>query len=195
MGYSSSDENMLKLLVLISVFQAVLLQDTYYCPDGWTVMDVGGVIECILMGGLNERVTKQDATAICAFHGGWMVDMNESRGPQVSNFLKDLIREVQDVEDWQPSVPGPHYGSQWWIGATCDGNHHDDHNWGNWTWDNAGTELKYYDWMDGEPNDFRSQNCLTFVNNFVAFGFYNTYWNDWDCNEVARYICEMPGNV
>merc|ERR1712212_351697 len=121
MGVQLHRGNMLKLLVLISVFQAVLLQDHYYCPDGWTVMDVGGVIECILMGGLNERVTKQDATAICAFHGGWMVDMNEGRGPQVNNFLKDLIKEVQDVEDWQPSLPGPHYGSQWWIGATGPG--------------------------------------------------------------------------
>ena len=37
-------------------------------------------IECILLSGVDERVTKADAETICAFHEGWLVDMDEGRG-------------------------------------------------------------------------------------------------------------------
>ena len=37
-------------------------------------------IECILLSGVDERVTKSDAETICAFHEGWLVDMDEGRG-------------------------------------------------------------------------------------------------------------------
>ena len=33
-------------------------QDTHYCPDGWVVSNVGQEIECVLLGGTNEYVTK-----------------------------------------------------------------------------------------------------------------------------------------
>ena len=37
-------------------------------------------VECILLSGVDERVTKSDAETICAFHEGWLVDMDEGRG-------------------------------------------------------------------------------------------------------------------
>merc|ERR1711915_742079 len=68
-----------------------------------------------------------------------------------------------------------------------------DHDWGYWTWDHAGTEVTWFDWADNEPNDWHSQNCLTYLTFFDPFGFHATHWNDWDCEQTARYICEKAG--
>merc|ERR1711915_478419 len=168
-----------------------LCQDTYYCPDGWIVSDVGGVVDCILLGGLNELVTKQDAEIICSFHDAWLVDLDEGHGGQKNRFFANLINEEQS--NWDGGVMGPHFDHQWWIGATCDG-HHDDHDWGYWTWDHAGTEVTWFDWADGEPNDWHRQNCLAYLTFFDPFGFHVTQWNDWDCDKTARYICEKAAN-
>ena len=75
---------------------------------------------------------------LCQFHGGWLVDLADSRGPAKNNLLKSLISDADDHEccDW----PGPQYNDQWWIGATCNGPH-SSHNWGNWTWDHNGAEV------------------------------------------------------
>ena len=66
--------------------------------------------------------------------------------------------------------------------------------------------LQRYDWMRNEPNDWNSQNCLTFLKDQVRnlsfkknismtifkdiFGYGVYHWNDWDCQATARYICE-----
>merc|ERR1711937_833725 len=83
------------LFVLVAL-SGVLSQDTYYCPDGWAISEVGDEIECILLGGLGELVTKNDAMAICAFHDAWLVDMDEGRGSSKNNLLKSLIFEKRD---------------------------------------------------------------------------------------------------
>merc|ERR1719400_2876803 len=146
-------------------------------------------VECILLSGVDERVTKSDAETICAFHEGWLVDMDEGRGPQKNNLIKSLISAV---DPHAPQIPGMQYDDQWWIGATVHGPH-GDHNYGNWTWDHSGAEIAWYDWMRNEPNDWHGQNCLTFLKwgDPVGFGIY--HWNDWDCNQLARFICERPG--
>merc|ERR1712212_365796 len=179
--------NMLHLLLLLSA--AVLAQDTHYCPDGWHISDIGGEVECILLSGLDERVTKADAAVICEFHEGWLVDMDEGRGPQKNNLLKSLIN---DADPGSPGFPGNQYGDQWWIGATVHGPH-GDHQYGNWTWDHNGAEISWFDWMKNEPNDWHGQNCLTFLKDQDIFGFGVLHWNDWDCSQTARFICERPG--
>ena len=50
-----------------------------------------------------------------------------------------------------------------------------------------------YDWMRNEPNDFRSQDCLTFLKDQDLFGFGVWHWNDWSCSNTAGYICERDG--
>ena len=92
-------------------FQVFLLrhvspfQDTHHCPDGWHVSDIGDEIECILLSGLEEKLTKEDAAIICAFHEGWLVDMDEGHGPQKNNLLKSLIAEAEGAG--QGGFPGP----------------------------------------------------------------------------------------
>merc|ERR1711973_1070382 len=120
---------------------------------------------------------------------GWLVDMDEGRGPQKNNLLKSLI---SDADPGSPGFPGNQYGDQWWIGATVHGPH-GDHNYGNWTWDHNGIEVKWFDWMKNEPNDWHGQNCLTFLKDQDIFGFGVWHWNDWDCQQTARFICEKPG--
>ena len=79
-----------------------------------------------------------------------------------------------------------------------------------------------FDWMRNEPNDWHSQNCLTFLKDQVIssfegtkyyqyiqlleneklavscfqdiFGFGAYHWNDWDCKAMARYICEKDAD-
>merc|ERR1712142_1450468 len=111
------------LLIAAVAFLALGQDDgsTYHCPDGWHYAEIGSVTECILLGDRTEKVTKADAAVLCQFHGGWLVDLADSRGPAKNNLLKSLISDADDHEccDW----PGPQYNDQWWIGATCNGPH------------------------------------------------------------------------
>merc|ERR1719334_1940997 len=134
------------LLLLVA---AVSSQDTHYCPDGWIVSEIGDKVECIMLSGLKEKVTKADAAAISGFHEGWLVDMDEGWGSQKNNLLKSMIVD-KEGEIGHHGGPGMQWEDQWWIGATVSGRH-GDHNWGNWTWDHTGGEIKWYDWI--------SQNC------------------------------------
>merc|ERR1711914_62627 len=181
---------MLRALIAHSVLLALATaQDTHYCPDGWDVVQGRdpSLIECVLLGGLEERVTKADAELICAGHGGWVVDMDEGHGPAKNNALKKLISDKQGQNN--PGTPGYNFQDQWWIGATCNGPH-GEHNQGNWVWDHSNTTVEWYDWYDDEPNDWHHQNCLTFLKDQDIFGFGVYHWNDWGCDYVARYICE-----
>ena len=181
---------MKQIIIFAAVaFAVVLSQDTNYCPDGWYVSDFDDKIECIYFGKVDEQVTKTDASVLCAARGGWLVDMDEGRGPAKNNFLKSLLSEHAGN---QAGRPGMQWDHQWWIGAECNGAH-SEHNWGNWTWDHTANEIEWYDWMRDEPNDFRSQDCLTFLKDQDIFGFGVWHWNDWSCDRTAGYICEKDG--
>merc|ERR1711915_745765 len=147
--------------ILCLSFGFNLCQDAYYCPDGWIGIGWFGLgVNCFLLGGLNELVTKQDAEIICSFHDAWLVDLDDGwmDGGQKNRIIADLINEEQ------------------------------------WNWDHTGTEVTWFDWADGEPNDYHRQNCLAYLTFFDPFGFHVTHWNDWDCDKTARYICEKAAN-
>jgi len=158
------------------------------CPDHWSKLELpgeSGVTQCLLVGGPEEFVTKQDAELICSGLGAHLVQM-EGQSAMVNNFVKNLIHAASDEGSW--FNPGPKWDSQWWIGATCSGPH-SSHHYGNWTWDSSGVEVTYFDWMQDEPNDFETQNCLAYVPNYSGFGSYSLQWNDHQCDGVARFIC------
>merc|ERR1712098_852053 len=138
----------MRAIVFGALAATVLGQDTHYCPDGWAVSELDNKVECILLGGVDEMVTQDDASILCQFHGGWLVDMDEGHGPAKNNFLKSLISNADG--NGGIGFPGMLYGSQWWIGAHVQGRH-SDHDWGNWTLDHTGTEIAWYDWMRNEP--------------------------------------------
>jgi len=165
------------------------------CEAGWKRIEIpqkagAPVVECVLLGDTAERVTKEDAEYICSGHGAHLAEISDGHPGQVNNFLKNLIHDADEGGSWFD--PGPHYEEQWWLGATCNG-HHSSHDWGHWTWDNSGAELTYFDWLNGQPNDFDTENCLAFVADYGPFGSYNLHWNDWGCDSLARYICMKRG--
>merc|ERR1712055_167245 len=176
-------------ILFLGLVASVSAQDTHYCPDGWLVSDVGGIIECIYLSGLQEKVTKADAEILCAFHEGWLVTLDEGRGPQMNNLIKSFIADKEG--QGEIGQPGMQYDEQWWIGATVWGPHN-EHHYGNWTWDKTGEEMEWFDWMRDEPNDWHHQNCLTFLKDQDIFGYHLYAWNDWNCGSTARYICERP---
>merc|ERR1712226_1690455 len=104
-------------LLLLALAAVASAQDTHHCPDGWHVSEIGDEIECILLSGLEERLTKADAAIICAFHEGWLVDMDEGHGPQKNNLLKELIADAAPGEPGWPGSIFVMYGDQWGIGA------------------------------------------------------------------------------
>jgi len=163
-------------------------QDTYYCPDGWSVWHYGDTTECIMLGGVQELVTKADASILCQYHDGWVVDLagDQEYTRSKNSHIKDLIVGA-DTGGGTP--PGMQYSSQWWVGAEVSG-HHGNHHWGNWTSDRSGAEITWFDWMRNEPNDWHEQNCLTYLKNQPLLGPGAYHWNDWDCDSTARYICQ-----
>jgi len=156
------------------------------CPDGWSKVEVKDSVECVYFGGVSEGVTKADAEILCNYRGGHLVDMDESKGPAKNNAIKALL---SDLVPGEPGRPGMQWDRQWWIGATCMGSH-SEHNWGDWKWDSTSTEVEWFDWMRDEPNDWHSQDCLTFLKDQDIFGYFVWHWNDWDCDSEAGYICE-----
>lgn len=77
-------------------------------------------------------------------------------------------------------------GNSYWIG------YNDRTTEGTWAWSRAGTGVTYTNWNAGEPNDSSDEDCAV-LNPFdtgasgVAGG-----WNDVDCNDDHRYVCEAP---
>merc|ERR1712000_135996 len=178
----------MKLLVLSAIFSLAIAQETHHCPDAWIVNEYGAVMTCILPAEDHEKVTKGDAELICEGHDGWLVEVDENTSEGKNHWLRHLLEDlVEHEEGWH----GHNYDDQWWIGATVQGEH-GDHNWGNWVWDHSNTSVDWYDWLEGEPNDWHGQNCLTYLFEHHEHGWGSYGWNDWDCHQVARYICEKP---
>ncbi|KAM7343759.1 C-type lectin mosGCTL-7-like [Cochliomyia hominivorax] len=68
-------------------------------------------------------------------------------------------------------------GSGFWLGAS------DLSHCGTWSWIKNGQTLLYTNWGPGEPNNAGgNEHCLELLN--------NGQWNDFNCNENRRVICE-----
>ena len=54
----------------------VLAQDSYHCPDGWTLEEDSSGCRCFLISG-SEAVSKEDAEILCDFHdGAWVAELD-----------------------------------------------------------------------------------------------------------------------
>jgi len=179
-----------------------LAQDTYKCPDGWEKHEPegGNECKCFLFGEQYASVNHDDAAYLCQGHDAWLAELEDGADDNywVVNKLWHLHNQFRKFE----SVPskennlGDHtdYGDQFWIGARSY-TKHDVHNPGAWIWENLNTSVTWFNWEDGQPNDWHRQQCMTFVrhdftngNGDVVDFTYN--WNDQDCNDQADYICE-----
>ena len=66
----------LTLLTLSLLAASVLAQDSYHCPDGWTLEEDSSGCRCFLISG-SEAVSKEDAEILCDFHdGAWVAELD-----------------------------------------------------------------------------------------------------------------------
>merc|ERR1712134_86171 len=165
MGTLRTEKMFQALAIGISAFLAIAqARDTSYCPDGWDLIQghTADSINCILLGGLEERVTKKDAELICGGHDGWLVEIQAEHGGHHGNHKNRDIVKLISAKQGQNNIgtPGYNFRDQWWIGATCQGPH-GDHNQGHWTWDHCGSDVQWFDFYDDEPNNWHSRNRRT----------------------------------
>merc|ERR1712179_33279 len=158
-------------------------QDTYHCPDGWFWQEHHGRGHCFFFS--MEQVSKMNAAILCASHSGWLLELDH---PRLNYWVKAKLLELYTPDKAKSGVP---WGNLFWMGGVTE-EHHDDHYNGNWLWPHANVSVEWFDWGEGEPNDYRTQNCLTYMEyrNPVFQQYRDYFWNDWDCDtDAAHYIC------
>merc|ERR1711935_386293 len=152
------------LLALVALTGA---QDTFHCPDGWLWHEHNGGGRCYLFS--NEAVTKSDADILCAFHGGYLAEVD---APGINYWIKSvLIERTLDTEG--RAHPDD---QQFWIGSVTE-DHHDDHVNGNWRWQHSNVSVQWFDWGQNEPNDYHTvfttiaqiSNCMHVESMFTWF--------------------------
>merc|ERR1719282_891823 len=167
------------LIILAALSGLVLAQDTYHCPDGWLFQEDDG--RCYYFS--TEAVTKNDADILCAFHEGWLAEIDI---PRTNYWVKAQLIALQPGAG--KAHPGTH---QYWIGAVTE-DHHNDHVNGNWRWQASNTTVTWFDWGQNEPNDYHTEFCMTYLEYRETLNpFYLDYfWNDYGCDSLAHYICQ-----
>merc|ERR1711887_90347 len=171
------------LLLAAVVVCGVWAQDTYKCPDGWLLEEDRSGCRCFFMSD-GESVTKDDANILCAFHEGWVAELDH---PGINYWLKSRLLDLTDIGEY----------AQFWLGATTHGYHDSDHNQGNWLWPHRNTSVEWLDWADGEPNDYHNENCLVLheYHNPLFPIWRDYFWNDYSCDQSAHYICQRECHV
>merc|ERR1740123_2082450 len=80
----------------------------------------------------------------------------------------------------------PQFRDYYWNDYECDGSAHYicEHR--------LNESVVWFDWADGQPNNFHGQNCITLRETHVPIlpQFRDYYWNDYECDGSAHYICE-----
>jgi len=178
------------LLLLTSLLGSLVshcrAQDTYHCPDGWFYQEAHGSAHCFFFS--MSQVSKEEAKLLCAGHGGWLAEPDR---PSLNYWIKHKLLEL-----YTPNLAVP-WGNMFWLGAVTE-DHHSDHVNGNWRWEHANTSVEWFDWGDHEPNDYHTQNCLTFMEyrNPIFQNIRDYFWNDADClgyeTGLNHYICTKP---
>merc|ERR1711862_329724 len=101
MGQSLTTHMMRLTLISLSLLLSyTLAQDTYHCPDGWTLEEDSSGCRCFLISG-REQVTKQDADILCDFHdGAWVAELDH---PGINYWLKSVLLKELRLENGDSS--------------------------------------------------------------------------------------------
>lgn len=68
---------------------------------------------------------------------------------------------------------------EFWIGGR------DDVVEGMWQWASTGRDFTFNNWARGKPNNaHHNEDCVTLDKS------YHAKWNDQDCHNLYRYVCE-----
>ena len=90
----------LTIIALSALFAAAMAQDTFHCPDGWELHEAHGNCNCFLFGA-SERVTREDADILCAFHdGAWVAEPSHpGKKPKLWVIMTRLIIIIIVLQD------------------------------------------------------------------------------------------------
>ncbi|XP_048733092.2 perlucin-like protein isoform X2 [Ostrea edulis] len=108
----------------------------------------------------NEDESWIDAMKLCNVHGGYLAHIMDE---EENRFIVSLLHQSQSNSFWIG-------GSDWTIEGT-------------WVWEPLGIKFNYSNFADGRPNNYHGENCLS-----IRVG--NQQWDDDDCDEQRRYVCE-----
>ena len=111
---------------------------------------------------MNARLNWHDASYTCQTLGAMLA---EPRSAMENMILKGMFTSSGE--------------SNVWLGA------HDMVTEGKWEWASSGDPISgFTDWRQGEPNNlYGNEHCLEFQKPSMQ-------WNDEDCGEVQRFICQ-----
>ncbi|XP_022333991.1 perlucin-like protein [Crassostrea virginica] len=106
-----------------------------------------------------------DAMKMCQFHGAYLAHITE---PGENDFVVSVMQQTHSSSFWIG-------GSDWTIEGT-------------WVWEPLGVKMNYTNFSPGKPNNYNGENCLSIRN-------YDHKWDDDDCDEQRRYICERSQSL
>ncbi|XP_060601897.1 perlucin-like protein [Ruditapes philippinarum] len=127
-------------------------------------------LSCYSVG--TERMTCKHAVKSCKKEGAHLVEYESED-------------EVKFVLDLVLSIAG-RYGSGKFTGFLIGGS--DQKKEGTWKWTSSGRAIDagFTYWLEGQPDNYSNEDCLTSCIN------QNGTWNDIDCNNERKYVCEKP---
>uniref|UniRef100_A0A8W8HZ22 C-type lectin domain-containing protein n=1 Tax=Magallana gigas TaxID=29159 RepID=A0A8W8HZ22_MAGGI len=101
-----------------------------------------------------------NAMKMCEVHGSYLADILDA---EENRFIVSLMHHTQSNSFWIG-------GSDWTVE-------------GKWVWEPLGIKFNYTNFADGRPNNYHGENCL-------SIRAQNHQWDDDDCDEKRRYLCE-----
>ena len=134
------------------------------CELGWVLHGH----HCVKV--FTDKQSWENAEGSCNYHQSNLVSIHSENYNQ---WLRGLF---QNVTSGIPSADWEGY----WTGMRWTGN--------GWGWSDGST-IKYYNWRQGEPNNWGGQveDCVEALN--------DGQWNDELCNQTVPYICKKPAQT
>ncbi|XP_071142504.1 perlucin-like [Mytilus edulis] len=109
-----------------------------------------------------HHVTWKHATMLCQTRNTYLVAIETAAE---NNFIHAQVKRL---------------GGGYWLGGS------DEFVEGQWEWASIGQPFQYTNWYPGAPdNQLHHQDCL-----MTKGDFHNGWWDDVDCNQVGKFICE-----
>ncbi|XP_060592920.1 CD209 antigen-like [Ruditapes philippinarum] len=115
----------------------------------------------------NLKLSWKNAMTDCQSKGGSLVEYKNKA-------------EVQDIAKMALSISSENV---YWVGAT------DIEKEGNWKWSKSGSTVNFRYWMDGNPDNYYNEDCMTTQVEDKGI------WNDAACHSEKKYICQKAKYV
>merc|ERR1711982_273462 len=103
----------------------------------------------------------------------------EPSHPGLSYWMKSKLLETTEIGEY----------ALFWLGAHATGRHSENSP-GEWVWDSSNSTVEWFDWADGEPNNYGNSGemCLSMMEIHDPFFpiFRDYFWNDLSCDAAAH---------